>query len=64
MRRPKAEIDSETADPSVRSVRIADLITEHILPAVSLPVIPNCADGRPLTGAADFYAFLFIFWKG
>jgi hypothetical protein len=38
--RPIAEVDSETADPSVRGARIADLIIERIFAAASLPMPP------------------------
>jgi hypothetical protein len=45
-----AEADSDTADPSVRGVRIADRITGCISAAA-----PECANGRALTGAEEVY---------
>jgi hypothetical protein len=45
-----AEPDSQTADRAVRGVCISDLITGSIFTTASLNAVPECADGRALTG--------------
>jgi hypothetical protein len=58
-----AKANFQTADTSVRGVRISDIITGYIFPTVSLFAAPECAHGCALTGAADVYACLLIFCK-
>jgi hypothetical protein len=57
-----ADADSQTTDPSVRGVRISDLMTGGIFPATSLYAASECANGCALTRDVDAYAFLLIFW--
>jgi crotonobetainyl-CoA:carnitine CoA-transferase CaiB-like acyl-CoA transferase len=59
----KAETDSETANPSVHGVSIADSITGRMIAAASLYLARGCADGRALAGVADADAFWLIFDK-
>jgi hypothetical protein len=49
-RPPMAEANSQIADPSVRGIRISDLITGR-------PFTAKCGDGRAITGTADVHAF-------
>jgi hypothetical protein len=50
VRPPTAESDSQTANLSVRGVRISDLIIERIFAIASLYAASECADGRALIG--------------
>lgn len=63
VRRPLAETDSKTDDLSVHGVRIADLITGGIFAVAMLYAVPECADGRALTGAADVYTFSLVSYE-
>jgi hypothetical protein len=57
------EVDSETANPSIPGVRIADLITGRIIAAASIFIAPQRASGRALSGGADVYAFSLVFHR-